>query len=202
MRGDVTQVKESWQPSFLDASSWHHHMAMGLCPSPGWCRSCFCPGPGFQGSLLGQWASTLPSASLGASTHPRAGVECSWLLGITCGLWLSPRVKQAPLTCPETQKSLAATAHLRPQARQGQPEREQGHQGAHRGKWDPQHPQLGRAGVCLTPVLCLGSSGAGRGFLAGVGSSGRGEDEDRDVPPQPPAQHRAECPGTASPTRL
>lgn len=151
---------------------------------------CFCPGPGFQGSLLGQWASTLPSASLGASTHPRPGVECSWLLGITCGLWLSPRVKQAPLTCPETQKSLAATAHLRPQARQGQPEREQGHQGAHRGKWDPPAPTAGASRGLSDTSAVLGQQWGREGLpgRSGLQWEGRGRGQGCPAPATGTAQ--------------
>lgn len=115
MRGDAAQVKGSWHPDAISTWPW-----VSVHPQPG-ASPASAQGQDSRTLSWGSGASTLPDASPGASTRPGAGVECSWLLGITCGLWLSPTVKQARLTCPETHNSLAATAQWRPQASQCQP---------------------------------------------------------------------------------
>lgn len=198
MKGDAAQVKGTWQPSFLDAPRPHHHVVVGLCPSPGWCRSCFCPGPGFQGSFLGWWGLNPARCQPGCQHTPCGGRGV--LLAPWHHLWTlaQPHGKTGSAHLPGNAEQPGS--HSTP-AFPDQPAPAPGGNGGHRGAGH---------GVSGTPSTRswgeLGSARHQRRARAAGGREGlpvgEREDKDRDVLPQPPAQSRAERPGTAPPARL
>lgn len=120
------------------------------CMAAGW-GLLLCPGLRCQGSFQGAGAPSLPGASTGAEHTPYAGVVAPGSPAITPGLCLSPAVKQARLSCPETQScwQLHHSHCPRPaSAGAGSPESGLGTpRGWAEGKWDPWHRTARASGV-------------------------------------------------------
>lgn len=154
------------------------------------------PGPGFQGVFLGQWGLNPSRCQPGCQHTPCGGRGA--LLAPWHHLWTlaQPRGQTGSAHLPgNAEQPGSRSAPVSP----GQPEPTRAATRPPRGSQGVSGTLSTLGGVRVTPAQRSGSSRAGRGFLAGAGSSGDREDKDRDVPPQPPEQRRAERPGTASP---
>lgn len=155
------QVKGTWQPDFLLVPRGSAGVRAAQVPSPHGCGSLptlrlvgvlLLPRAGMPGLVPGTVGPRLcPVPAQGAEHTPccRRGVLPS-SPAIACGLCLNPVVKQAPLSCLETQNCLAATPKPpslgqpvpEPAAQRAGPGAPRGRAG---GKWDPPGtPQPGR----------------------------------------------------------